>query len=147
DPDQPLLAWGFDPIFFGTERMTVDHLDRVSRTRPVVILHASQHLMNVNSAALAGAGIDRDTDIDGVVKFDKGPRRGEPSGELQEFAAMFPITRLTGNIFRLTGTSEAGLRMFGQIAQLAGVTTATDLVNDLSDGPFEMLRRLTAEPA
>lgn len=141
DPKQPLVAWGFDPIFFGTERMTVRHLDRVSATRPVVILHASQHLMNVNSAALAQAGITRDTEIEGVAKFDD----GEPSGELQEFAAMFPISRLIGNIFRITGASEEGLRMFGRIAQLAGVTTATDLVNDLSDDNVAVMQRLTAE--
>lgn len=142
DPDQPLVAWGFDPIFFGTERMTVHHLDRVSTRRPVVILHASQHLMNVNSAALAGAGIDADTDIEGVAKFDD----GRPTGELQEFAAMFPVSRLIGNIFRITGTSETGLRMFGQIAQIAGVTTATDLVNDLGDEAVDLMVRLTAEP-
>ena len=141
DPKRPLVAWGFDPIFFGSERMTVAHLDRVSTTRPVVVLHASQHLMNVNSTALALAGITRDTDIEGVAK----DARGEPSGELQEFAAMFPITRLIGNIFRVTGTSEAGLRMFGQIAQLAGVTTATDLVNDLAADNVELLQRITAE--
>jgi predicted amidohydrolase YtcJ len=141
DPKQPLVAWGFDPIFLGSERMTVAHLDRVSTTRPVVVLHASQHLMNVNSTALALAGVTRDTDIEGVVK----DARGEPSGELQEFAAMFPITRLIGNIFRVTGTSEAGLRMFGQIAQLAGVTTATDLVNDLAADNVELLQRITAE--
>ena len=70
---------------------------------------------------------------------------GEPTGELQEFAAMFPISRLIGNIFRVTGTSESGLRMFGQIAQLAGVTTATDLVNDLADESVELLQRITAE--
>ena len=141
DPKRPLVAWGFDPIFFSSERMTVAHLDRVSTTRPVVVLHASQHLMNVNSTALALAGITRDTDIEGVAK----DARGEPSGELQEFAAMFPITRLIGNIFRVTGTSEAGLRMFGQIAQLAGVTTATDLVNDLAADNVELLQRITAE--
>ena len=146
DPAKPMLAWGFDPIFFGAERMTVDHLDKVSKTRPVVILHASQHLMNVNSAALKAAGIDRDTDVEGIAKFKDGARNGEPNGELQEFAAMFPITRLTGNIFRVTGTSEVGLRMFGQIAQLAGVTTATDLVNDLSDDNIAMLEKLSVEP-
>lgn len=146
DPQQPLLAWGFDPIFFGAERMTIEHLDRVSVSRPVVILHASQHLMNVNSAALARAGIDRDTEAEGVVKFDAGPHRGAPTGELQEFAAMFPIMRFTGNVFRLAGTSEAGLRNFGRIAQFAGVTTATDLVNDLSDDAVATLHRLTAEP-
>lgn len=141
DPAQPLLAWGFDPIFFGSERMTVQHLDRVSTTRPVVILHASQHLMNVNSAALARAGITRETEVEGVARLAD----GEPSGELQEFAAMFPITRIIGNIFRITGTSEVGLRMFGQVAQWAGVTTATDLVNDLADANVAMFERVTTE--
>ena len=145
DPAKPLLAWGFDPIFFGSERMTVRHLDRVSATRPVVILHASQHLMNVNSAALAAAGITRDTEVEGIARFEEGEQRGEPTGELQEFAAMFPITRLTGNIFRVAGATEQSLRLFGQIAQLAGVTTATDLVNDLSDDNVEVLKRVTAE--
>ncbi len=142
DPAAPLLAWGFDPIFFGRERMTVHHLDRVSTTRAVVILHASQHLMNVNSAALAQADITRDTDIEGIARFDD----GEPNGELQEFAAMFPITRLTGNIFRVAGATESSLRMFGQMAQFAGVTTATDLVNDLSDFNHASLAKVTAEP-
>ncbi|MFZ3118854.1 MAG: amidohydrolase [Variovorax sp.] len=142
DPAAPLLAWGFDPIFFGRERMTVHHLDRVSTTRAVVILHASQHLMNVNTAALAQAGITRDTEIEGIARFDD----GEPNGELQEFAAMFPITRLTGNIFRVAGATESSLRMFGQMAQHAGVTTATDLVNDLSDFNHAALAAVTAEP-
>ncbi|MEO8937592.1 MAG: amidohydrolase [Burkholderiaceae bacterium] len=145
DPDKPLLAWGFDPIFFGSEPMTVHHLDRVSTTRAVVILHASQHLMNVNSVAMAQAGITRDTEIEGIARFEDGERRGEPTGELQEFAAMFPISRLTGNIFRVAGSTEQSLRLFGQIAQLAGVTTATDLVNDLSDHNVQVLGRVTAE--
>ncbi|MGA0572183.1 amidohydrolase [Variovorax sp. VNK109] len=143
DPATPLLAWGFDPIFFGTTRMTVEHLDKVSTTRPVIILHASQHLMNVNRAALAAAGITRDTEIEGIARFDD----GEPSGELQEFAAMFPITRLTGNIFRVTGSDPDALRMFGKMARLAGVTTATDLVNDLSDHNHAGLTEVTTEPA
>ena len=141
DPARPLLAWGFDPIFFGSERMTVHHLDRVSATRPIVILHASQHLMNVNSAALAQAGITRDTWIDGITRFEN----GEATGELLEFAAMFPISRLTGNIFQVAGTNENSLRLFGQVAQRAGVTTATDMVNDLSDDNVRTLQRITAE--
>lgn len=141
DRSKPLLAWGFDPIFFGSERMTVRHLDHVSGTRPVVIMHASQHLMNVNSAALAAAGITRETEVEGVVRFDN----GEPTGELQEFAAMFPISRLTGNIFRMAGATEESLRLFGRVAQLAGVTTATDLVNDLADDGVRILQRVTGE--
>ncbi|RYF77839.1 MAG: amidohydrolase [Comamonadaceae bacterium] len=142
DPKTPLMAWGFDPLFFGTERMTVDHLDRVSTQRPVVILHASQHLMNVNRAALAAAGITRDTEVEGVARLPD----GEPSGELQEFAAMFPITRLTGNIFRVAGADPSSLHLFGQMAQLAGVTTATDLVNDLGDANAAALHEVTTAP-
>ena len=143
DPDAPLLAWGFDPIFFGTERMTVEHLDRVSTTRPVVILHASHHLLNVNRAALRKAGIDRDTEVEGVARFEN----GEPNGELQEFAAMFPVLRVIGNSFRAAGTSEDGLRRFGELAQRVGVTTSADLGNDPSEEGYATLARVTAEAA
>ncbi|SAI65508.1 lipoprotein [Bordetella ansorpii] len=140
--DEPLLAWGFDPIFFGKARMTRQDLDRVSSTRPIAVLHASQHLMNVNSAMLSRAGIDQDTDIEGVVRFPD----GTPTGELQEFAAMFPVNRIIGNVFRVIGMSADGLEKFGQIARLAGVTTATDLVNDLSDHTMAALRESTLRP-
>ena len=72
--------------------MRVQDLDRVSPERPVVVMHASMHLMNVNTPMLARAGIDRDTDIEGVTRMDD----GRPSGELCEFAAMFPVMRLIG---------------------------------------------------
>ena len=149
DATQPLIAWGFDPIFFGSERMTVRHLERVSATRPVVILHASQHLMNVNRAALARAGITRDTRIEGVPRFaeDSAQDRGEPTGELQEFAAMFPVARMIGNAFRITATTELGMTLFGQIAQLAGVTTATDLANEMSESNVETMLRVTGDEA
>src|SRR6266849_1131648 len=41
DSMAPLLGWGFDPIFFGTERLTTKELDIVSPTRPIAVLHAS----------------------------------------------------------------------------------------------------------
>lgn len=140
DPVEPLFAWGFDPIYFGNDRMTIEHLDRVSGTRPVIILHASFHVMNVNSAALSATQITNDAEVDGVVRFED----GRPTGELREFAAMFPILRLIEKIFRITAASEEGLLMFGRIAQLAGVTTATDLVNDLSEDNVQLLREITS---
>jgi len=138
---QSLIGWGFDPIFFGGERMHRGHLDAVSTARDVVIIHASMHLMNVNSAMLTRAGITQDTDIDGITRLQD----GSPSGELCEFAAMFPVMRLIGNPFRTVGLSEAGLRLFGQVARWAGVTTATDLVNELGDEEMQRLARITAE--
>ena len=141
DDDKPLLAWGFDPIFFGSERMTFEHLDRVSTTRPIIILHASQHLMNVNSITLKKLEITKHSEIEGVARLAD----GEPSGELQEFAAMFPVMRLIGNIFKVAGGSLESLRLFGQMSQLAGVTTATDLVNDLSDDNLANLQLATGK--
>jgi predicted amidohydrolase YtcJ len=135
DAAKPLIAWGFDPIYFGGDRMTVQHLDQASATRPIVIAHANGHLMNVNSAMLRGAGIDADTEVDGVVKF----ANGEPTGELQEPAAMFLVLRKIGNAGLLAPLDEPGLRAFARIACLQGVTTATDLVNKLGDNDCAVL--------
>ena len=140
--DRTLIGWGFDPIYFGGERMDRRHLDAVSSERPVVVMHASMHLMSVNGAMLARAGIDADTDVDGITRLPD----GSPSGELCEFAAMFPVIRLIGNPFRTVGLSEDGLRLFGQVARRAGVTTATDLVNELEGEGLARLSRITAEP-
>ncbi len=138
-----LVGWGFDPIYFGTQRMSVHDLDKVSTAQPVVIMHASMHLMNVNTAALRKAGIDRFTDIEGIVKFDD----GEPTGELLEFAAMFPVTRMLGNPFRTLGQAPESLDRFGKVARNAGVTTATDLVNEITDDGIASLSAITADPS
>ena len=136
----PLLAWGFDPILFGNDRLTARELDRVSATRPIVVLHASVHLMNVNSAMLDLAGIDEDTEVDGVHKDSN----GQPTGELQEFAAMYPVYRVIGDGLSLAAAEKpSAIWNFGRIAQLAGVTTATDLVNDLTPLGIATLRRVT----
>ncbi|SAK62719.1 amidohydrolase [Caballeronia glebae] len=142
DANAPLLAWGFDPIFFGSERLTVSQLDRVSATRPIAILHASVHLMNVNSPMLALAGIDEDTDVDGIVRDEN----GKLTGELQEFAAMFPVYRVIGAKLSLSASDNPdAIRDFGKVAQLAGVTTATDLLNDLSDKGMRNLVEVTRD--
>src|SRR5690625_6498729 len=96
DEGEVLIGWGFDPIYFGDSRMTVRDLDQISATRPIVIMHASMHLMNVNTPMLREAGIDRFTDIVGVVKVDD----GESSGVLLEFVGRFQGTRLIGDPIR-----------------------------------------------
>ncbi|VWB40357.1 amidohydrolase [Burkholderia lata] len=140
--DGPLLAWGFDPIFFGTARLTTRELDRVSAQRPIAILHASVHLMNVNGAMLARAGIDEDTDIDGVTR----DADGRPTGELQEFAAMLPVYQTIGGKLAISASEKPhAVWNFGRVAQLAGMTTATDLVNDLSADGNRTLHDVTAD--
>jgi predicted amidohydrolase YtcJ len=136
---EPLLAWGFDPIYFGTERITVHHLDQASNSRPIVIAHANGHLMNVNSPMLALAELTRDTTIEGVMKF----ANGEPNGELQEPAAMFPVMRRVGNAGLLSPMDAQGMENFSRIACRQGVTTATDLVNKLGPIDLAVLRAAT----
>ncbi|QYY29509.1 amidohydrolase [Cupriavidus pinatubonensis] len=141
EASKPLLAWGFDPIYFGTDRLSVRELDRVSASRPIAVMHASVHLMNVNSAMLDLAGINEDTDIDGIHRAPD----GQPTGELQEFAAMFPVHRVLGKGLSLAAAEDPeAVRRFGRVAQLAGVTTATDLVSDLSPLGLHTLREVTS---
>ena len=149
-PDtDPLIAWGFDPIYFGGERMTVAHVDRVSVTRPIIISHANGHLMNVNTAMLRLAEITRDNEVEGVVKFgaSAGALMGEPTGELQEPAAMFLVVRKVGDAGLLAPMTEAGVRSFARLACMQGVTTATDLVNKLTEDDCNVLEAVTADDA
>ena len=140
----PLVVWGFDPIYFGGERMTVQHLDRVGDgRRPIVVAHANGHLLNANSTMLATAGVDADCEVEGVVKFDAGALAGQPTGELQEPAAMYLVLKHVGNAGLLAPLDDAGLRAFGAICRLQGVTTATDLVNRLTERDLAVLRRNT----
>ena len=127
--DEPLLAWGLDPLFFGGRRMVADDLDRVSTTRPVLVLHQSGHIVNTNRALMRRAGIGRDTNAMGVMK-DAG---GEPTGELQGPVLRSMLYRAVGRERALSFGDPRGLRRFARSAQLAGVTTATDLANELPE--------------
>ena len=62
---EPLICWGFDPIFLRSERLHKKHLDAVNAKRPIVVIHSNFHLMTVNSATLEMVGYDQDTDIEG----------------------------------------------------------------------------------
>ena len=128
DPDAPLIAWGMDPILYGGRRMVAADLDGVSATRPIAVIHSNFHVLNANSAMLARAGITRDLDVDGVIRDDA----GNPTGELAEMAAMFPVFRVIGDPFAM-GRTQAAAWNFARLAQAAGVTTAADISNDLTD--------------
>ena len=128
DTKQTLCAWGFDPIFFGDQRMTVQHLDRVSDARAILVMHASGHIINVNSEILRRAGFDRTTNITGVNKDS----HGEPTGELQELAPQFRAQRVAGD--PLTAVMDKSvLDDFARAAVNAGVTTSTDLYAEVDE--------------
>ncbi|MCP5374225.1 MAG: amidohydrolase [Hyphomicrobiales bacterium] len=139
----PVVGWGFDPIYFTGRRMNKDDLDKVATDRSVLVLHASGHLLNVNSAVLNAAGVTADTDVHGVFK---GPD-GEPTGEMQEFAALYMAFEASGaNIYNQIG-GESSLHNFGRVCHLAGVTTATDLYARLTPETTAALLRVVPDPS
>src|SRR3546814_2814417 len=119
-----LFAWGFDPIYFDVRRMTRHDLDRVSTTRPVVIIHASFHIMNLNSLVFEKIGLDGGTNIDGVPSGAD----GKPSGEIQGVVARLRLFRgLQWNALQ-DMIDAAAIRRYGRSATICGVTTITDQI-------------------
>ena len=139
---QPVIGWGLDPIFLAGERLSRKHLDQVSPDRPVAVIFSNFHLMCVNSKALEMANFTAETNAEGVVKGAD----GEPTGELQEMAAMFPIMRRLEIDFRDLSRREAGIRTYGEVCKRAGVTTVTDLFAQPEDEDVEVMLRVTADP-
>ena len=140
DAGEPIMGWGLDPIFFGGRRVVASDLDRVSTTRPVLVMHQSGHIVNVNSELMRRAGITRDTNVQGLVK----DASGEPTGELQGPALRNIAYRATGrNRFLDMGRGDA-LWRFAHSALLAGVTTATDLANELPEETVASQVEITA---
>ncbi len=141
-PDGPLLAWGFDPIYFGAQRVNRQHLDQVSSSRPVGVFHASGHILNINSVALERAGYLRaGIDHPGIPLGTD----GLPTGELKGPDAMMPAFGHVGLDRSFLSGDEFGIRAFAKLAVRAGVTTSTDLAAALSEAEVATLLRITAE--
>ena len=142
DSALPLTGWALDPIYFGSRRMTRKDLDRVSTTRPIGIMHASGHIMNVNSKALELAGMLRQGINHPGIPLDD---EGLPTGEMKGPEAMTPLGPHVGLDRSLLSADEPGLRAFARLCVQAGVTTAADLANLLPQPAVDMMLRVTAE--
>jgi len=142
DPDAALSGWQLDAIYFNNKRVSRFDLDRVSTTRPVGVLNASGHIMNVNSKALELAGMLR-TGIDhpGVPLGDD----GYPTGELKGPDVMTPVGIHVGFNREILACDERGLRDFGKLCVRSGVTTVTDLAARMNDDAADMMIRVTSE--
>ena len=137
-PDQPLLVWGFDPIYYEGPRLHRRDLDAISPSRPIVVSHASGHIINVNSVVLERAGFSADSNLDGLVRDADGL-----TGELMGPPAMQRATRVAGGGGLMSRLDEEGLRAFARQASRVGITTATDLQRRLDAEMVAMMRRVT----
>ena len=127
DPEEQLIVWGFDPIYFSGgegsgERLAARHLDRVSRTRPIFVFHASGHLATVNTALMEREGFAEGAEVEGLPRGAD----GRPIGELQEPAAM-SLARGAFIRFMRGMQSDESIARMGQLARWAGITTMTEL--------------------
>ncbi len=140
DSSGPVVGWGFDPSFVEGPRMNRRLLDKVSKERPVVVMHSNFHVLTANSAALEIVRMERFGNLEGVRRAADGTL----SGELQEFEAMGPIMKYAGIEFSDL-SDENAVRAYGQLAKNCGVTTIADLNSDLYDDEISMLLRVTSE--
>lgn len=130
DPDKPLTGWAVDPIYYDERLISRHDLDRVSKTRPIAVMHASGHIMNVNTRTLELADFLRTgIEHDGVPLGDD----GLPTGEMKGPDVMIPVGMHAGFDENLFDFDERGLIDFGRLCVRKGVTTATDLAALLAD--------------
>ncbi|MEM7405212.1 MAG: amidohydrolase [Pseudomonadota bacterium] len=140
--DGPIAGWSLDPIYYGERRVSRHDLDAASTERPIGVLHASGHIMNVNSKALELAGLLRSgINHEGVPLGDD----GLPTGELKGPDAMMPVGAHVGFDRDVLACDELGLRQFARLCVRQGVTTATDLASLLPDDGVDMMLRVTGE--
>lgn len=140
DATAPMFGWGLDPLFFGSRRMSRHDLDAVSPTRPIAIMHASGHIVNANTPALALAGLMRPGVDHPGIPLDAD---GLPAGELRGPDCFAPLIAKFGVDKNAVAGNEAGFVAYARIAVRAGVTTSTDLATSLPPQTLEGALRVT----
>ena len=143
DPTTPLAGWSLDAIYYGERRVNRHDLDKVSTERPIGVLNASGHILNVNTTALERADLLRPGINHPGIPLGAD---GLPTGEMKGMDAMAPLGVHTGFDRDLLACDEPGLRRFAHLCVRTGVTTAADLANLLPEDAVEMMLRVTSEP-
>ena len=141
DKASPLPGWSLDPIYYNNERVTREHLDQVSSSRPIGLLHASGHILNVNTRTLELAGLLKPGIDNPCVPLGDD---GLPTGELKGPEIMGLASGHVGFDRDFLACDEQGLINFGKLCVRAGVTTATDLAARLPEDVVDMMSEVTA---
>ena len=141
NPDDVLCGWGFDPLISGAA-VTRHDLDRVSNVQPILVWHASGHIISVNTPALKRAGMFPPKAAHPGIPLGED---GLPTGDLRGIEIMVPAAKALGVLDRLMGSDALAAKPFSRMAVRAGVTTAADLANSLTDKIVDELLAVTAE--
>ncbi|MEM6940085.1 MAG: amidohydrolase [Pseudomonadota bacterium] len=142
DPEAPLGGFQLDPIYMDNAPVGRAELDTVSATRPIGVLHASGHIMNVNTKALELAGLMRPGINHPGIPLGAD---GLPTGVLKGPEVYTPVGPHVGFNRSATDADEPGLRSFAKLCVRTGTTTITDLASRLEPEAVEMMLRVTGE--
>ena len=142
DRDAPLAGFQLDPIYMNNITVTRHDLDKVSTTRPIGVLHASGHILNVNTKALEVAGLLRAGLNHPGIELGAD---GLSIGVLKSPEVYMPVAPHVGLNRSATDADEGGLRDFAKLCVRTGTTTVTDLASRIEDEAVEMMLRVTGE--
>jgi predicted amidohydrolase YtcJ len=134
-----LIAWGYQPEFYGNSPLTRADLDPISKGHPIFIENLSMHIYYANSKAFEAAGITDQTNVKGIVKKD-----GKPTGEIEEIeAALTFVAKLPplDNKTLVNATWKAA-----RLAHRTGVTTFADLSFGSLPGGYKAYQTVAADP-
>lgn len=134
-----LVAWGYQPEFYGNQPLTVDDLDPITGNHPAFIENASMHIYYVNSLALKNAGLTDDTEVDGIIR-----KNGRLTGELEELSALkrfLPYLPKVNDKVMKEATWNAG-----KLAHRVGVTSIADASFGLIPGAYKAYSSAAADP-
>jgi predicted amidohydrolase YtcJ len=134
-----LVAWGYQPEFYGNSPLTRADLDPITNGHPIFIENLSMHIYYANSKAFQIAGIKDDTTVRGIVKKD-----GKPTGEIEEIeAALTFVAKLPplDNKTLVKATRDAA-----KLAHRTGVTTFADLSFGSLPGGYKAYQTVAADP-
>jgi predicted amidohydrolase YtcJ len=134
-----VLAWGYQPEFYGNSPLTRADLDPISNGHPIFIENLSMHIYYANTKAFELAGISDTTAVKGIVKKD-----GKPTGEIEEIEAALAFVAklppLDSNLL-IKATWDAS-----KLAQRVGVTTFADLSFGSFPGGYKAYQAVAADP-
>jgi predicted amidohydrolase YtcJ len=127
DPDTPLIAFGFDAIYFwGQDPISKTTLDQVSTTRQVAIWYASEHTLMLNTTALAANNITAAATDPGVLKGAD----GEPTGGLNSPTALVMARSITGVLVGMAADAKT-IQAMARFGLNAGCTMVTDMASTM----------------
>ncbi|MGN5734782.1 amidohydrolase [Arthrobacter psychrochitiniphilus] len=131
-----VLAQQFDPsITEGHPVLTLEVLDRLVPDRPLLVLESNGHIAYVNSAALARAGVDKNSVDPPAGRYTRDDR-GELTGRLEESSALAAFSQ--GLPFVTGDAATARIRDLLWHAASKGVTLLHDCGIGSIDGTADL---------